>query len=70
MNLASRMESTAPGHGIQVAESTYQFLLRTPGRFEFEERTVDVKGKGTISTYVLKTFNTTQAINSLPGTIE
>ena len=51
VNVASRMEAlSAPGR-IHVSPSVHE---RLQGRFEFEERgTLDVKGKGQMSTYFL-----------------
>jgi PAS domain S-box-containing protein len=52
VNLASRMESTGLPGRIQVSRSTYE---RVHDLFEFEERyDIEVKGKGTMTTYVLK----------------
>jgi adenylate cyclase len=50
VNLASRMESTGIPGMIQVADSTWQ-LCRD--RYSFEEREVEVKGKGLMRTYLL-----------------
>jgi class 3 adenylate cyclase len=52
VNLASRMESHGVGGGIQVTEAAYERLKE---RFLFEARgTIYVKGKGEMSTYLLK----------------
>jgi adenylate cyclase len=52
VNLASRMESHGVGGGIQVTEAAYERLKE---RFYFEPRgTVHIKGKGEMSTYLLK----------------
>eukprot|EP00002_Diphylleia_rotans_P008232 TRINITY_DN1796_c0_g1_i6.p1 TRINITY_DN1796_c0_g1~~TRINITY_DN1796_c0_g1_i6.p1 ORF type:complete len:2039 (+),score=319.04 TRINITY_DN1796_c0_g1_i6:175-6291(+) len=51
VNTASRMESTAPVMCIQVTASTYQ-LIQTS--FEATERQAHIKGKGLMTTYVLK----------------
>jgi len=51
VNLASRMESQGEPRKIQVTQSTYDSLKDS---FEFSEpRTLDVKGKGDITTYFL-----------------
>jgi adenylate cyclase len=50
VNTASRMESHAPPGAIQVTERTYSRLVE---RFLFERRTVSVKGKGEMTTYIL-----------------
>ncbi len=49
--MASRMESTGIPGKIQVSRQTYE---RVHDLFEFEEREgVEVKGKGTVSTYIV-----------------
>jgi adenylate cyclase len=51
VNTASRMESHAPPGAIQVTERTFQ---RLQARYEFDPReTIDVKGKGPMSPYLL-----------------
>jgi class 3 adenylate cyclase len=51
VNTASRMESHGIAGRVQVTEATYQ-ALRTA--FDFEPRgPIEIKGKGTMSTYVL-----------------
>ena len=50
VNLASRMESTAVPGTIQVSASTWQ---QCSDRYPFTPRDVDVKGLGTLRTYVL-----------------
>ena len=51
VNTASRMESHAPTGAIQVTERVYE---RLRDRYEFEPRgTIEVKGKGKMSTYLL-----------------
>jgi adenylate cyclase len=50
VNTASRMESHAPPGAIQVTERTYSRLVEG---FLFERRTVSVKGKGEMTTYIL-----------------
>ncbi len=55
VNLASRMESTGVPGAIQVSESVYQGLR---GKYEFEERgPIEVKGKGKLSTWILREEN-------------
>ncbi len=52
VNLASRMESTGVPGAIQVSESVYQKLR---GKYPFEERgPIEVKGKGKLSTWILR----------------
>ena len=50
VNLASRMESTGVPGMIQIADSTYQLC---GDRYPFTPRDVEVKGKGTMRTYML-----------------
>jgi guanylate cyclase len=51
VNMASRMESHGVPGCIQVTDTVYQRLC---GRYEFRERgTVEVKGKGPTTTYLL-----------------
>jgi adenylate cyclase len=52
VNTASRMETTGVAGRIQVTQATYE---RVKDQFEFEPRdSVEVKGKGQVSTYLLK----------------
>ncbi len=52
VNTASRMESSGIPGEIQTSEVTYQLLK---DRFQFEERgMIDIKGKGILKTYFLK----------------
>ncbi len=51
INVASRMESSGVAMRIQVSRETYE---RVFDLFAFEERTVDVKGKGTLKTYLMR----------------
>ena len=52
VNTASRMESCGLSNTIQVTESTYQ---RLKDRYQFEERgVVNIKGKGEMTTYLLR----------------
>ncbi|KAL9649878.1 hypothetical protein ABK040_011351 [Willaertia magna] len=50
VNTASRMESTGVPGRIQVSRATYE---RIHDLFEFEEKSVEAKGKGTMKTYLL-----------------
>jgi adenylate cyclase len=50
VNTAARMQSTGVPGRIHVSESTMQ---RTSGPFEFEGRVVDVKGLGSLTTYLV-----------------
>jgi hypothetical protein len=47
---AARMQSSGVPGRIQVAPSTWEILR---GAFAFEERTVEVKGIGAMTTYLL-----------------
>lgn len=52
VNIASRMESHGIPGAIQVSSATYE---RLKDKYLFEERgTIDVKGKGEMTTYLLK----------------
>ena len=51
VNTASRMESHASPGSIQVSERAYERLRH---RYALEPRTVDVKGKGELTTYLLQ----------------
>jgi adenylate cyclase len=52
VNVASRMESTGLPGRIQVAPETHRLLL---DEFDFEQRDpFDVKGKGTMTTWLLR----------------
>lgn len=52
VNIASRMESHGIPGAIQVSSATYE---RLKDKYSFEERgTIDVKGKGEMTTYLLK----------------
>ena len=52
MNLASRMESHGISGRIQVRQARSELLRK---RFSFEEgRSIDVKGKGAMTAYVVK----------------
>lgn len=52
VNVASRMESHGTVGGIQVTETTYKLIRR---RHRGTRRTIDVKGKGLMSVYLLDT---------------
>ncbi|EFC50220.1 predicted protein [Naegleria gruberi] len=51
INLSSRMESTGIPGRIHISRSTYE---RIYDLYEFEERSIEVKGKGMCQTYLLK----------------
>ena len=50
--MASRMESTSVSGRIQISRTTYERVYDLG--FEFEEKNVNVKGKGACTTYLLK----------------
>ncbi|KAL7689242.1 putative adenylyl cyclase class-3/4/guanylyl cyclase, nucleotide cyclase, P-type ATPase [Plasmopara halstedii] len=50
VNTASRMQSTGVTGYCQVSQVTYQKVV---GHFTFSERQVDVKGKGSMTTYLV-----------------
>ena len=50
MNTSSRMESTGKKGRIQVTETFYQ---RVSGSYDFEQSSVEAKGKGVMKTYLL-----------------
>lgn len=50
VNTASRMQSTGVTGRCQVSQVTYKKLA---GHFRFEERQIDVKGKGSMTTYMV-----------------
>lgn len=58
--MASRMESTSLSGRIQVSRSTYERVYDLG--FEFEERSVQVKGKGQCNTYMMKSEHHVSAI--------
>ncbi|KAF0981041.1 hypothetical protein FDP41_012829 [Naegleria fowleri] len=51
VNTASRMESTSLTNRIQISRSTYERVFDLG--YDFEEREVDVKGKGQVKAYLL-----------------
>ncbi|KAG2370927.1 hypothetical protein C9374_013727 [Naegleria lovaniensis] len=51
INVASRMESTSKPGRVQCSRSTYERVYDLG--FEFEERRIEVKGKGITQTYLL-----------------
>ncbi|MBC7788196.1 MAG: adenylate/guanylate cyclase domain-containing protein [Methylophilaceae bacterium] len=52
VNMASRMEKTSFSNQIQVSQSTYDLIKND---FVFEARgAIDIKGKGKVETYILK----------------
>ncbi|EFC41275.1 predicted protein [Naegleria gruberi] len=60
INTASRMESTSMAGRIQISRSTYQRVYDIG--FEFEQRSVEVKGKGVCETYLLKDKHHAQTV--------
>ncbi|GMF21222.1 unnamed protein product [Phytophthora fragariaefolia] len=50
VNTASRMQSTGITGRCQISQVTYKKLA---GHFTFEERQIDVKGKGSMTTYLV-----------------
>ncbi|EFC37957.1 predicted protein [Naegleria gruberi] len=52
INVASRMESTGVPGTIQISRSTYERVFDLG--YEFEEREIEVKGKGSVKTYLMK----------------
>lgn len=50
VNTASRMQSTGVTGRCQISQVTYKKLA---GHFSFEEREIEVKGKGTMTTYMV-----------------
>ncbi|EEY54327.1 phospholipid-transporting ATPase, putative [Phytophthora infestans T30-4] len=50
VNTSSRMQSTGVTGRCQISQVTYKKLV---GHFTFEERQIDVKGKGTMTTYLV-----------------
>lgn len=54
VNTASRMAHTCPcGGSVQVSEEVHE-LMEDDARFKWEERTVKVKGKGKMKTFLLE----------------
>ncbi len=51
INVASRMESSGVPMRVHVSRETYE---RVFDLFAFEERTIDIKGKGILKTYLMK----------------
>ncbi|EFC41734.1 predicted protein [Naegleria gruberi] len=62
INMASRMESTSLGGRIHCSRSTYERVYDLG--FEFEERMVEVKGKGLCTTYMMKAHHHACAVVS------
>ena len=52
INVASRMESTSLSGRIQISRSTYERVWDIMG-LSYEERNVQVKGKGLCTTYLV-----------------
>ncbi|KAF0977737.1 hypothetical protein FDP41_003059 [Naegleria fowleri] len=67
INTASRMESTSLAGRVQLSRSTYERVYDLG--FEFEERIVEVKGKGTCKTYLLKPHHHVSALSE-EGVVE
>ncbi|KAK6013369.1 hypothetical protein OSTOST_21318 [Ostertagia ostertagi] len=69
--MASRMESTGEPEKIQCSENAYEMLAKYYPEYKAELRgTVEVKGKGTCSTYWLlgrERMNTGQEIGGQPA---
>lgn len=55
VNLASRLESSAPPDLVQVSSSVYSAVRRSGFKFK-ESKLVDLKGKGPTRTYILDRF--------------
>nr|CAG4717821.1 unnamed protein product [Naegleria fowleri] len=60
INVASRMESTSKPGRIQISRSTYERVYDLG--FTFEERKVELKGKGLTQTYMLNSKHHVSAI--------
>ncbi|KAL9657720.1 hypothetical protein ABK040_005071 [Willaertia magna] len=67
VNVASRMESTSEPGRIQISRSTYERVYDLG--YKFEERKVNVKGKGLTTTYMLDSKHHSAAIVSINNTI-
>jgi class 3 adenylate cyclase len=63
VNMASRMESHGIAGQVQVSEAT-RALIQTP--LPWVERTLDVKGKGEMTAYVLDPDAVPDAVKSRP----
>ncbi|KAL9657703.1 hypothetical protein ABK040_005056 [Willaertia magna] len=67
VNVASRMESTSEPGRIQISRSTYERVYDLG--YKFEERKINVKGKGLTTTYMLDSKHHSTAIVSINNTI-
>ncbi|KAJ0408275.1 hypothetical protein P43SY_004433 [Pythium insidiosum] len=67
VNTASRMQSTGITGRCQVSHVTYKKLV---GHFRFEERQIQVKGKGSMTTYMLGEPLTELARMAVAGQLE
>ncbi|TMW62031.1 hypothetical protein Poli38472_009524 [Pythium oligandrum] len=67
VNTASRMQSTGITGRCQISHVTYRKLV---GHFTFEERQIQVKGKGTMTTYMLGEPLTDLARMAVGGQLE
>ncbi|KAG3080922.1 hypothetical protein PI124_g19286 [Phytophthora idaei] len=67
VNTSSRMQSTGVTGRCQISQVTYKKLV---GHFTFEERQIDVKGKGTMTTYLVGEPLTEMAQMSCLGQLE
>ncbi|KAG6952375.1 hypothetical protein JG687_00013078 [Phytophthora cactorum] len=67
VNTSSRMQSTGVTGRCQISQVTYKKLV---GHFTFEERQIDVKGKGTMTTYLVGEPLTEVAQMSCLGQLE
>ncbi|ETW08645.1 hypothetical protein, variant [Aphanomyces invadans] len=64
INTASRMQSTGVTGRIQVSQVTYDYLCQD---FRFEPRTVEAKGKGTLTAYLMGKSATVLGDRALRG---
>eukprot|EP00917_Polyrhabdina_sp_WS-2016_P025673 GHVP01055223.1.p1 GENE.GHVP01055223.1~~GHVP01055223.1.p1 ORF type:complete len:2749 (+),score=416.25 GHVP01055223.1:44-8290(+) len=66
VNTASRMKTTGEPDKINISSSTHH-LVKDDEMYEFEERDVEVKGKGTMTTYFVKPKSTQNSSPLLRG---
>ncbi|KAF0683553.1 Aste57867_24410 [Aphanomyces stellatus] len=64
INTASRMQSTGVTGRIQVSQVTYDYLCHD---FRFEPRTVEAKGKGTLTAYLMGKSTTVLGDRAIKG---
>ncbi|CAK4487562.1 unnamed protein product [Aphanomyces euteiches] len=64
INTASRMQSTGVSGRIQVSQVTYDYLCHD---FRFEPRTVEAKGKGTLTAYLMGKSTTVLGDRAIRG---